>query len=85
METMRAVAGDPYMHDPELLSRLEEVTVPALAVWGDSDQIVTPEYGRAYATAFANGSFALVAEAGHLPQIEQPDETFALIDVFTGS
>jgi len=85
MATMRAVAGDPYMHDPELLDRLGEVSVPTLAIWGESDQIVTPDYGRAYAAAFSNGRFELVRDAGHLPQIEQPATTFALIDAFAAS
>jgi pimeloyl-ACP methyl ester carboxylesterase len=85
METMRAVAGDPYMHDPDLLDRLEKVSLPALVVWGESDQIVTPEYGRAYAAALADGRFELVREAGHLPQLEQPEETLELIDRFIDS
>lgn len=78
--TMRALAGDPYMHDPELLGRLGGVEVPALLVWGESDRIVTPAYGAAYARAFADARLALVPAAGHLPHIEQPEATFALLD-----
>jgi pimeloyl-ACP methyl ester carboxylesterase len=78
MATMRLVFGT--MYDPKLLRRLARVRIPVLAVWGDSDRIVTPAYGRAYAAAFGNGRFALVRDAGHLPQIEQPAATFALID-----
>ncbi len=39
-------------------------------------------YGRSYAESFSNARFELVADAGHLPQIEQPAATFALIDAF---
>jgi pimeloyl-ACP methyl ester carboxylesterase len=78
--TLRVIAGDPYMHDPKLLRRLGRVRIPTLAIWGDSDRIVTPAYGKAYADAFGNGRFELVENAGHLPQIEQPTATFALID-----
>jgi pimeloyl-ACP methyl ester carboxylesterase len=46
LATMRAVAGDPYMHDPDLRPRLAAVTVPTLALWGESDGICTPAYGR---------------------------------------
>ncbi len=53
-----------------------------LAIWGDSNRIFTPGYGRAYGASFANGRFALVADAGHLPQLEQPAATVALIDAF---
>lgn len=78
--TMRVLAGDPYMHDPTLLRRLGKVGVPALLLWGESDRIVTPAYGRAYADAFGDGRFHVVPEAGHLPHIEQPEATFALLD-----
>ncbi|GHJ99168.1 hypothetical protein SY2F82_09660 [Streptomyces sp. Y2F8-2] len=79
MATLRTLAGDPYMHDPELLRRLGRVRVPALLLWGESDRIVTPAYGAAYAAAFGDGRLEVIPEAGHLPQIEQPDATFAHI------
>ncbi|MCD0484219.1 alpha/beta hydrolase [Streptacidiphilus sp. ASG 303] len=80
MATMRILAGDPYMHDPGLLSRLGQVRAPALLLWGGSDRIVTPAYGAAYADAFGDGRLEVIPEAGHLPQIEQPEATFALIE-----
>ncbi|MDX3247429.1 alpha/beta fold hydrolase, partial [Streptomyces sp. ME18-1-4] len=80
MATLRTLAGDPYMHDPKLLRRLRHVTVPTLLLWGASDRIVTPAYGAAYADAFADGRLQVVPEAGHLPHIEQPEATFALLD-----
>lgn len=80
MQTMAAVARD--MNNPELRAKLAKVTIPVLVVWGDSDRIFTPGYGRAYADSFANGRFALVSDAGHLPQLEQPGPTLALIDEF---
>jgi pimeloyl-ACP methyl ester carboxylesterase len=82
MATMRIVAGEPYMHDPTLLARLGRITIPVLVIWGDSDRIVTPAYGAAYAAAFGDGRFAIVPNAGHLPQIELPAATFALIDAY---
>jgi pimeloyl-ACP methyl ester carboxylesterase len=82
MAAMRVVAGEPYMHDPTLLDRLGRITIPVLVIWGDSDRIVTPAYGAAYAAAFAEGRLEMVRDAGHLPQIEQPAATFALIDRF---
>ena len=82
LATLRLIAGDPYMHDPKLRARLAGVSVPTVAIWGDSDEIVTPDYGRAYAESFPNARFELVIDAGHLPQIEQPAATFALIDAF---
>ena len=80
MQTMALVARD--MNDPELRGRLGAVEIPVLVIWGDSDRIFTPGYGRAYAESFPNCRFELIADAGHLPQLEQPAATLALIDDF---
>jgi pimeloyl-ACP methyl ester carboxylesterase/mannose-6-phosphate isomerase-like protein (cupin superfamily) len=80
MATMRVIAGEPYMHDPKLLRRLGRIQIPTLALWGASDRIVTPAYGAAYAGAFPEARLTIIEQAGHLPQIEQPAATFALID-----
>ncbi|MFJ4788936.1 alpha/beta fold hydrolase [Streptomyces sp. NPDC088794] len=80
MATMRVLAGEPNMHDPKLLRRLGRVRQPALVVWGESDGLFTAAYGAAYASAFGDGRFELVPKAGHLPQLEQPEVTFRLID-----
>jgi pimeloyl-ACP methyl ester carboxylesterase len=57
------IARDPYMHDPSLRGRRAGVSVATLAIWGDSDAIVTPDYGRAYAASFPNARFELVSGA----------------------
>ena len=81
--TLAAVAGTPhYMFDPTLRTRLGEMRAPALVLWGESDRVVTASYGRAFAAAIPDAAFELVAEAGHLPQLEQPTETFRRIDAF---
>jgi pimeloyl-ACP methyl ester carboxylesterase len=84
MATMRVIAG-PDMNDPKLMRRLARVRIPVLAIWGDSDGIVTPAYGAAFAGAFQNGRLEIVKDAGHLPQIEQPVATFALIDAYANA
>ena len=70
------------MRDPTLRARLAAVTTPALVAWGASDRIVTPAYGQAYAKAFADARFELIAECGHLPQVEQPARLLALVHGF---
>jgi len=80
--TFAVFAGDPYSHDPTLLERLSGIHVPTLVLWGVSDGVVTTEYGRAYAAAIPNAKFEIVAEAGHLPWLEQPAETFRVLDRF---
>jgi pimeloyl-ACP methyl ester carboxylesterase len=71
-------AGQPSMTDPGLRSRLAAISLPTLVLWGDSDGIAGPGYGRAYAAAIPTARFHLLAGTGHLPQIENPGP---LIDV----
>jgi pimeloyl-ACP methyl ester carboxylesterase len=71
-----------YGYDPTLLVRLKGVSVPTLVLWGESDSVVTKEYGRAYAAAIPGAQFEVVTEAGHLPWIEQSAATFRLLDEF---
>lgn len=85
MATMRVFAGDPYMHDPALLGRLPQIEIPTLVLWGESDRIFTPDYGRAFAAAMPDARFELLEAAGHLPQIEASAATFAALDRFLAS
>jgi pimeloyl-ACP methyl ester carboxylesterase len=59
--------------DPSLRARLATIVLPTLVLWGESDRIVDPDYGRAYAQAIAGAKFRLLDGAGHLPQIETPE------------
>jgi pimeloyl-ACP methyl ester carboxylesterase len=80
-----AYAGDPYMYDPTLLSRLPAIDIPTLVIWGESDRVFPVGYGRAFAAAIPDALFELIPEAGHLPWIEQPAPVFAAIDEFMRS
>ncbi|POX58153.1 alpha/beta hydrolase [Streptomyces sp. Ru62] len=74
------------LSDPKLLRRLGRVRTPTLVLWGENDPVHTPEYGRAYAEAFADSRFEIVPGAQHMPVVEAPEATFAAIDSFlTGS
>jgi len=84
-QALGAYGREPGMRDPKLRRRLGRVRIPALVVWGESDGVVDPDYGRAYAQALPNARFALIPEAGHLPQIEQPERLLALVWEFADS
>lgn len=71
-----------HLGDPKLLRRLARVTIPAQLIWGENDRIVPPGFGKVYAAAFADGRFRTVPGAGHLPAVDAPEATFALIDEF---
>lgn len=72
-ETTARLCWEPYFHNPSLKHRLNRVTVPTLVVWGSSDGIVTPEYGKAYAKMIPGAKMKVIRKAGHLPHVERPD------------
>jgi pimeloyl-ACP methyl ester carboxylesterase len=73
---VRALIGytGPSMSDPALLDRLGDVRIPVHVLWGESDRIVDPGYGKAYAAAIPGSTFTLLPRTGHLPQLETPEE-----------
>jgi pimeloyl-ACP methyl ester carboxylesterase len=62
------------MSDPTLAERLAAVNKPTLVLWGDSDRIAGVEYGKALARAIAGAEFQMLAQTGHMPQIESPEK-----------
>lgn len=72
-ETAALVGWKPFMHNPKLRGRLARIDVPTLVLWGESDRLVQPDYGRAYAAAIPGAEFATLADAGHYPYLEQPE------------
>ncbi|MFE2443592.1 alpha/beta fold hydrolase [Streptomyces sp. NPDC059426] len=84
LQALVAYTG-PTRSDPKLLHRLARVSVPALAVWGEQDTAVPPDFGRAYAAAIPGARFELIPGAGHIPTREAPEATFAAIDAFAAN
>jgi pimeloyl-ACP methyl ester carboxylesterase len=72
-ESLSLYAWHPYMHNPRLAFWLPRIAVPTLVLWGASDGIVRPSYGQAFARLIPDARFALIDQAGHRPEIEQPD------------
>jgi pimeloyl-ACP methyl ester carboxylesterase len=77
-------AWKPHMFNPQLKPWLHRISVPTQLIWGGSDRIVTPEYGRAYANLIPRAEFTIIAEAGHHPELEQPDAFVTAIIPFLG-
>jgi pimeloyl-ACP methyl ester carboxylesterase len=71
-EALCRYAWHPYMHNPRLAGWLRRIAVPTLVLWGGSDGIVAPAYGRAYAARIPGARFEVIEGAGHHPEIEQP-------------
>jgi pimeloyl-ACP methyl ester carboxylesterase len=65
-------AWRPHMYNPQLKLWLRRIAVPTLVLWGDSDGIVTPDYGRRYAALIPGAQFGVIERAAHHPELEQP-------------
>ena len=70
--------------DKGLSKRLYRLKAPTLLVWGAQDGLVHPAYGEDFRALIADSRLEIVDGAGHLPQLEQAEQTIALITDFLG-
>jgi 3-oxoadipate enol-lactonase len=55
------------------LERLSEIRVPTMIIQGRHDKARTPEHGALMQTRIPRAELAVIEDAGHTPQLEQPD------------
>jgi pimeloyl-ACP methyl ester carboxylesterase len=64
----------------KLEKRLPLIAAPTLLLWGEQDRIVPRSYADKFARAIAGGTeFRTIAGAGHLAELDKPDEVAAAI------
>ncbi len=73
------------MADPGLRDRLPAIAMPVAVVWGAADRMIPVEHGHAYADGIPGAQFRLITKAGHLPQLETPDELLEVVTDFTAA
>jgi pimeloyl-ACP methyl ester carboxylesterase len=83
--TALQVYAGQAMGDPGLLGRLPAISIPTLVAWGAADRMIPSEHGHAYAAAIPGAQFLLIAQAGHLPQLEAPAELLAAVWEFAST
>jgi pimeloyl-ACP methyl ester carboxylesterase len=81
-EAAARLTWKPFMHNPALRRWLHRITIPTLVLWGESDRIVRPDYGRAFQQAIPGAQFQTIAAAGHYPYLERPDAFVAAVTAF---
>lgn len=77
-------AWRPHLYNPQLKQWLRRITVPTQLMWGAGDRIVAPDYGRGYAALIPGARFSLIDNAGHHPELEQPEAFVEQIARFLG-
>jgi pimeloyl-ACP methyl ester carboxylesterase len=81
-EALCLYAWHPCLYNPQLKNWLGRIRVPTLVLWGESDRIVSPDYGRAYAGLIPGARFELIERAGHHPEIERPERFAERVTAF---
>jgi pimeloyl-ACP methyl ester carboxylesterase len=84
-ETLALLCWEPYMHNPKLRHRLHRLALPVLFMRGASDGIVGADYLARYAALVPGARIETIAQAGHLPQVEQAEITAAKVLQFLNS
>jgi len=72
-ESLALLTWEPYMHNPKLKHRLHRAAMPALLIRGANDGLVSERYLERYAALLPSARTLTIADAGHVPQIEQPE------------
>jgi pimeloyl-ACP methyl ester carboxylesterase len=66
----------------ELLEAVARHRIPTLALWGERDTVLPAAHLRAVVALLPHAETHLLADAGHMPQIERPDEFAPLVTAF---
>jgi proline iminopeptidase len=69
----RAWFGDCHFDDIDILPSLAGVRCPSLVIAGQHDFICGPAWNRPIAAAIPAARYVEIADAGHVPQYEQPE------------
>lgn len=70
--------------DKGLKNRIHRITSPTLVLWGKSDKLAPVAYAADFGRAIKNSTVEVLDRSGHMPQLEQPEETLAKITAFLG-
>jgi pimeloyl-ACP methyl ester carboxylesterase len=62
--------------------RLAPIRVPTLILQGDKDKLVPPEHARKFAAAIPGSELVTWEDEGHVPQLEHPDRSAAVLTSF---
>jgi pimeloyl-ACP methyl ester carboxylesterase len=78
------IAWKPYMHSLTLPYLLASVRTPTLIVWGQEDAITPLDCGELYRRAIKGSRLIAIADCGHMPEMETPDEFARVVREFLG-
>ena len=75
----------PTLHSRHLHHRLHRIGIPTQLIWGAEDRVVSVDYARQWQKALNNVQLTVIDNAGHYPQIEQPQQFVAVLERFVNN
>lgn len=79
LSSMRWIAIERGIRPPLARERIAALATPTLLIWGDQDQLVPAGVGERLAALLPNARLQIIANCGHMPQLEHPDALIAAI------
>jgi len=70
------------LRDADLTASTRALDLPTLCIVGDQDGSTPPDLVRELASLIKGARFEIIADAGHIPCVEQPEATISLIRSF---
>ncbi len=68
-----------------VMERVEQLEIPTLVVWGETDDYQPLAYGRRLAERMRRAQLVVLPEAGHFVQEDKPEEVASVIEDFVRS
>ncbi len=68
--------------DKGLKDRIHRIQADTLIIWGKSDRLAPVQYADDFQRLIKNSTVAILDRSGHLPQVEQPDDTLTKVAEF---
>jgi len=83
--SLARVGWNPYLHDPRLARWLHRASMPALVVWGREDRLLPVSCAGQWIELLPSARLQVIANAGHFPALEQPQQTADAVLGFIGA
>jgi pimeloyl-ACP methyl ester carboxylesterase len=80
--TTARLTWQPRGYDPHLAKWLHRIKVPTLLIWGESDRVFPKDYAYAYQRLIPGSRVVILADCGHVPQVEQRQAFVAALEEF---
>ena len=72
---LMARQSDALAERTDLWPKLQDISCPSLMLWGVHDQFSPATDGLRFSASVPKGRFVQIADCGHFPTLEYPQET----------